>query len=61
LSDFNIKVIFIFTKVVPKTLLDDDNPNYIGEYGPFPGEGNKKLYLDGGAYYWDEHIELAHW
>ncbi len=51
----------MFKTVVHHTVKDKDNPDYIEENGPFRPKKDKDLYLGHGYYFWDDHIELAHW
>lgn len=43
-----------------QTLKDKDNPQYIEDNGPFKCT-NPHAWLGHGYYFWDTHIELAHW
>ncbi len=51
----------MFKTIVHHTLRDDENPEYIEANAPFPVQALKNAYLGGGYYFWDDHIELAHW
>jgi hypothetical protein len=51
----------IFRTIVHQTLLDKGNADQIENEGPFPVQDVKNSYLGGGYYFWDNHIELAHW
>ena len=44
-----------------QTLEDRDNADHIEDYGPFPVGNVDQSYLGYGYYFWDDHIELAHW
>lgn len=56
-----ILIFIVFKTTVHQTLKDKNNPDYIEDHGPFPGENIGKLYLGQGTYFWDDHIDLAHW
>jgi hypothetical protein len=43
-----------------QTLVDRNNPDDIEEFGPFKCTKNN-AWLGHGYYFWDSHIELAHW
>lgn len=45
---------------VHQTLADWNNPDYVEENGPFKST-NSAAWLGVGYYFWDTHIELAHW
>lgn len=45
---------------VHQTLADFNNPDHVEEYGPFPCD-KPNAWLGYGYYFWDTHIELAHW
>lgn len=51
----------VFKTIVHQTLRDNDNPDYVEDHGPFPVKDVKNAYLGSGYYFWDDHIELAHW
>ena len=51
----------MFQTVVHQTLEDRGNPENIENHGPFPVLNVKNSYLGAGYYFWDDHIELAHW
>jgi hypothetical protein len=54
-------ITLVFSTKLHQTLEDNDNPNYIEDHGPFPGNDFGNLYLGHGSYFWDNHLELAHW
>jgi hypothetical protein len=60
LHDFII-VITVFTTRVHQTLDDKENADYVEKHGPFPANPDGGLYLGTGTYFWDDHLELAHW
>ncbi len=43
-----------------QTLDDRDNPDEVETFGPYPGRDNTS-WLGRGFYFWDTHLELAHW
>lgn len=45
---------------IHQTLADRNNPDYVEDNGPFETT-NSKAWLGIGYYFWDTHIELAHW
>jgi hypothetical protein len=45
---------------VYQTLEDQENADYIEDHGPFPCKRGS-AWLGNGYYFWDFHIELAHW
>lgn len=50
----------MFQTIVHQTLEDRNNPDEIEDSGPFKMEiGNP--FLGNGYYFWDDHIDLAHW
>jgi len=53
--------LIVFSTRVHQTLKDKENPDYVEEHGPFPSLPNGRLYLGNGTYFWDDHLELAHW
>lgn len=42
-----------------QTVEDKENPDYVEEYGPFPGVRN--TWLGSGYYFWDRFYEIAEW
>ncbi|MDB5153045.1 MAG: hypothetical protein JWR54_1796 [Mucilaginibacter sp.] len=50
-----------FETIVHQTLQDLDNPNHIEDNGPFHVENIDQAFLGSGYYFWDDHIELAHY
>jgi hypothetical protein len=50
-----------FETIVHQTLSDKDNANEIEDNGPFAVSNVKHAYLGSGYYFWDDHIELAHY
>lgn len=42
-----------------QTVEDKENPDYVEEYGPFPGVRN--TWLGRGCYFWDRFYEIAEW
>lgn len=51
----------MFQTIVHQTLRDDNNADHIENNGPFSVEDIEQSYLGSGYYFWDDHIELAHW
>lgn len=51
----------MFRTTVHQTLEDRGNADQIEEQGPFKADAIGRLYLGNGSYFWDDHIELAHW
>jgi hypothetical protein len=51
----------VFKTIVHQTLSNRENPEYIENNGPFKISDIKTSYLGEGYYFWDNHIELAHW
>lgn len=49
----------MFKTIGHHTISDTKNPDKIEASGPFKAEG--RPYLGEGYYFWDNHIELAHW
>ena len=56
-----ILIEIVFRTTVHQTLEDRNNVDYIEDHGPFPVRDIKNSYLGAGTYFWDDHIELAHW
>lgn len=56
-----ISIIILFHTRVHQTVDDLGDAEKIESHGPFPGKDFGRLYLGSGAYFWDDHIELAHW
>lgn len=62
LFTFNLTLLItVFSTTVHQTLDDKGNPDYVEKHGPFPADHNSGLYLGLGSYFWDDHLELAHW
>lgn len=51
----------MFITIVHQTLQDRENADYVENNGPFAVENIEQSYLGAGYYFWDDHIELAHW
>lgn len=46
--------------ILYQTLNDKENPDHVANHGPFPCN-RKNAWLGEGFYFWDAHIQLAHW
>ena len=51
----------MFSTIVHHTLQDKENPDYVEGNGPFAVENIRDAYLGEGYYFWDDHLDLAHW
>jgi hypothetical protein len=50
-----------FETIVHQTLVDNEDPDRIEAEGPYAASDIANSYLGSGYYFWDDHIELAHW
>lgn len=51
----------MFETIVHQTLQNLKNDEEVEAFGPYPVEDIENAYLGEGHYFWDNHIELAHW